>query len=270
MSRKHLFALSAFAALAAFAVLAADPPKSSEPAKVSSVRASEPYHISGPAKAKAGELVELKAEGAGAASVAWELLSDIDLPIKRYDSVASDGTVERSKFAVFAMPSEKKVRVLLIAIAGNTPSTDRFTVELDGAPTPKPDVDPPAPGPNPPGPVPTPGAPFGVLILEDPTKRTAAVSDVLESQEVRSYLSAKAQKEADGKTPKWRIWRHDYTDEQIAQAGGDWPEWFKRAKADSAGRLPWILISDGKSKGDSVPLPATVADMLTLLRKYGG
>lgn len=33
--------------------------------------------------------------------------------------------------------------------------------------------------------------------------------------------------------------------------------------------LPWLVVSNGKS-GDSVALPATAAETLTLLKKYGG
>lgn len=111
-----------------------------------------PYTISGPTTAKPGTIVALEAKGAGAARVAWESLGEEDVESKQFDYISDDGkTVERGKYLVFAMPP-KKVRFLLIAIAGNVPSTAKITVSPEGAPTPPPG--PPTPGPGP-GPAPS-------------------------------------------------------------------------------------------------------------------
>jgi hypothetical protein len=60
------------------------------------------------------------------------------------------------------------------------------------------------------------------------------------------------------------------TDEQVAASGGNWKDWYAKAKADSQGKLPWLIISDGKTKGESIPLPDNVPAMMALLKKYGG
>ncbi len=44
-----------------------------------------------------------------------------------------------------------------------------------------------------------------------------------------------------------------------------WQDALKRKR----GALPWLVISNGKS-GFEGPLPATVDETLTLLKKYGG
>jgi hypothetical protein len=130
-------------------------------------------------------------------------------------------------------------------------------------PAPTPPV-PPNPGPTP-TPAPIPVAGFRVLIVEDSTNRTKlppAQQAVLFAKPIRDYLDAKCVVGADGKTHEWRIW------DQGTDAGADGEPWASALKRTRQS-LPSILISDGKT-GFEGPLPATVAETLALLKKYGG
>ena len=129
-------------------------------------------------------------------------------------------------------------------------------------PAPGPGPHPPQP-PQPPAPIPAPG--FRVLIVYDAatlTKLPAAQQEAIYSADVRAYLDAHCAIGSDGKTKEWRMWP-DGTDGSAD--GPVWADVMKR-KRDS---LPWLVVSDGKV-GWEGPLPATAADLLTLLKKYGG
>lgn len=239
------------------------------------------YRISGPTSAAPDSMIVLTADGTGAKKVQWMSSSDDDFEQRSFDyaSTSEPVIVERSKFFVFRMPatSPKQTFIVLVSMNGADPQLLKWSVKLDG-PVPPPVPPTPDPTPVPPGPTPPPVppapvvGPFGVLILENPTERgkNKGATDVIISPEVRAYMTAKCAKDTNGTTPKWRIMANDFTDEKVKAMGGTWSEWFARAKADSAGKLPWVIISDGKAKGDSMPLPESVDAMLTLLKKYGG
>lgn len=118
------------------------------------------------------------------------------------------------------------------------------------------------PAPVPPGPPvpPTPPAPIPVkglraLIVYDSaqlSKLPPAQNIVLYSQSIRDYLGAN----------NWRVFDKGVDATNDAQI---WQDALKRPRA----ALPWIVISNG-SAGYEGPLPGTVADTLTLLKKYGG
>lgn len=80
---------------------------------------------------------------------------------------------------------------------------------------------------------------------------------VLNSTAIRGYLK--------GKSADFRCL------DQHAEMKNDKPAWQEAMKWPTAS-LPWVFIGDGK-KGNGLagePLPATEADTLTLLKKYGG
>ncbi len=62
----------------------------------------------------------------------------------------------------------------------------------------------------------------------------------------------------------FRIWDYDVDPANEAKV---WQDAMK-VKPDKT-KLPWVIISNGKV-GYSGPLPATVAEMQTLLAHYGG
>jgi hypothetical protein len=121
-------------------------------------------------------------------------------------------------------------------------------------------------------PAPIKEAGFRVLILEeiaDRSKLPRPQNAAINSTVMRGYMNGKCVKGADGKTPEWRDWDDDFTAEQLANESQLWRDAYARAKQDSAGKLPWLLVSNGKT-GASVPFPATEAEVMTLLKKYGG
>jgi hypothetical protein len=137
--------------------------------------------------------------------------ADDEFPTLIDDAVSPTGVVERGKYYTFAMPTGKaKQTFILMAISGGTGSMAKFAVVLEGPPPPPEPPVPPTPPTPPVPPAPVVG-PFGVLILENPSDRlkNKGQTEVIESIEVRNYMTAKCEKEADGKTAKWRVWKPD-------------------------------------------------------------
>lgn len=125
----------------------------------------------------------------------------------------------------------------------------------------------PGPGPDPtpsPGNAPFPGDGFRVLIVYDGEtvdKLPTAQHDVLFAKDVRDYLNAKT-KTGSGGWKDFRIYSIKYD-----LSGDDrmWQDAMKRPRSS----LPWIIVSNGTQWFEG-PLPGTIADTLTLLKKYGG
>lgn len=142
-------------------------------------------------------------------------------------------------------------------------------------PQPLPPEPEPGPGPSPepepsPDPAPIPADGFRVLILrESGATIPEGQLQALNSPAIREYLQRKCPRSADGQSVEYRIWDDDYTDEQMRFQPQLWRDAYAKAKSDAAGKLPWIMISTGKT-GTSEPLPATEAETLALLKKYGG
>jgi hypothetical protein len=139
-----------------------------------------------------------------------------------------------------------------------------------------------APGPGPgPGPGPDPfeaghqghqhapsfgGAPgLKVLVVYDRTKLASMPAEqlnALSGAAVRDYLRAKCAKEGPNNWPAYRVWADD------VPTGGETELWQKAMKRPRKS-LPWVVIGNGKA-GFEGPLPATEADILKLVQKYGG
>ena len=147
---------------------------------------------------------------------------------------------------------------------------DEASIEIVIGPAPDPGPTPPDPGPTPPpDPTPTPkdlpiaGEGFRVLITyesSDLSTYPESQKQIWNGQEVRQYLSSKCVTVAN--TPEWRALDKD-TDMKLASK--IWQDAMARTKQS----IPWIQISNGK-EGFEGPLPKTVAETMTLLRKYGG
>lgn len=109
---------------------------------------------------------------------------------------------------------------------------------------------------------------FRVLVLEETAERSKLPKDqltILTSTVVRTRLKARCVKTADG-TPEFRFLDKD-TD--LANESEIWKKAVERAKTDSKGVMPWMLLSNGKT-GLSGPLSANGAELLELVGKYGG
>lgn len=137
--------------------------------------------------------------------------------------------------------------------------------DVPPGPTPvPPGPEPIPPTPQPPAPIPTDG--MRVLVVEesaDRSKLTPGQLNAMFAKSVRDYLSAKCAKGPDGKTPEVR-----YIDKDTPNLTGHSP-FFVEAFSRPRQNLPWLIISNGVI-GYEGPLPGSEAEMLDLLRKYGG
>lgn len=157
------------------------------------------------------------------------------------------------KYRFSAVGSSKdgdQARVDFVVVIGNVPP----------GPDPKPPGPDPGPSPDTP-PIPVEG--FHVMFVhETADKLDSAQQAVLGSLTVRNYLNSKCKLEADGKNKSWR--QYDQNDD----VSGDYKVW-QDAFARKRTSIPWIVVSNGKT-GYEGPMPKTVAETMTLLRKYGG
>lgn len=174
--------------------------------------------------------------------------------------------------AVGASKTGEQARVDFVVIIGNPP-----TPPVPPGPNP-----PVPPGPEPPGPTPpTPPAPiptegFRVLFLlesADLTKVPPAQLAAMDGLETVKYLDSHCAKE--GGTRNWPEWRRWDKDIDLTNATPLWQSAKTQALADIAkykgGKplYPWLVVSNGKA-GYSGPMPETQAELLKLLKVYGG
>lgn len=109
---------------------------------------------------------------------------------------------------------------------------------------------------------------FRVYIVEESGERdklTPGQKDVILSNapgSVREYAKTHVVKTGDA--PEFRVLDKD-TNVSLDSPG------VQQAMALPRTSLPWIVVSNGPSKGgQSIPLPPTAAETLALLKKYGG
>lgn len=123
----------------------------------------------------------------------------------------------------------------------------------------------PGPGPNPPDP-PKPVVGLKVLIVYESgelSKYPQPQQLIMYSKAVREQLDAKCAMGADGKTKEWRIWDKDA---DPVNEGKFWQTSMARARKS----LPWVILGNESTIAFEGPLPATSAEFLALLAKYGG
>lgn len=146
------------------------------------------------------------------------------------------------------------MRVMLLALA-----LMGCTIERIVPPVP---VDPVIPSPvNPVNPVVAPN--LRVLIVEETAERHRLMPDqiaMLTAGEVRNYLVAKTAKV--GNTPGYRILDKD-ADLKFEDAY--WRDLMGKPRSS----LPWIVIKNDKTEYAG-PLPKSIAEVMALLKKYGG
>lgn len=160
-----------------------------------------------------------------------------------------------------------KVSVQMLRIDWETKrfQTTVAVAELQFGPPPKPPG--PEPSPNPqPDPPPFPATGLTVLILEETESRNTLPKSQLEqlsSQELRDWARAHCQ--TLGGSPALRIWDDDLP--ISGDVAKDWGAAAAKAKSDSSGKRPWVIVSNGTS-GASQPLPDTLEETLTLLSRF--
>jgi hypothetical protein len=167
------------------------------------------------------------------------------------------------KSVVFIVPDAGSVMV--VVTAGKVAAPQDVAVLTFGAGS----IPTPGPTPTPtPDPVPT-VAPIGgegykVLILYEAMQAQqlpAGQQSAIFGKAVRDYLNAKCSVGPDGATKEWRIWDKDVDASNESKV---WQDALKRPRT----AIPWLVVSDGKS-GFEGPLPTTLPEIETILKKYG-
>lgn len=167
-----------------------------------------------------------------------------------------------SKTAIVTASTPGRYRIMAYTALKDTPSLPAVCVIVVGdAPDPGPGPGPgPKPDPTPPAPIPMEG--FRVLIVtETADKLTAAQTGIIFGEKVRGYLREKTAK-GPGGTPEFRVFDKD------VDATGEAKHWQDALRRPRTA-LPWLIISNG-NHGYEGPLPASVDETLTLLKKFGG
>ncbi len=193
--------------------------------------------------------------------------TDSKLPVKWFVSSEDADLIpsESGKYAIFSSTVPGVYRVVAYTSDEKGPSEPAICQVVVAGPAPVPPGPlPPGPGPTPPTPTPAPipGPGFKCLILYDVAaspKLPPAQLSVLYSTPLRDYMSSQASSTAGWKN--WRVWDASVTPDESE------PQIFRDALKRPHPILPWIVVSNATT-GWEGPLPATVADTMTLLKKY--
>ncbi len=167
----------------------------------------------------------------------------------------------KDQYIVIVEAANAGTSELLVLPVGATTETDYTRKMLESLVGPLPPPVPPVP-PVPPTPVPVPGALRVLFVNEssDVSKLPAPQQLIFRSDAVRSYLDSHCAK--DGKQPAYRIWDKDVDTTSVDKV---WQDAMKLPRAS----VPWVIIGNG-ANGFSGPLPGTIEETMTLLRKFGG
>ncbi len=161
-----------------------------------------------------------------------------------------------------------RAELFVIPQGGTDKDVLRVTLDAIVGPVP-PDPKPPVPpGPDPPGPKPDPApipvAGLRVLIVfetAEATKMPAAQQSILYGKAMRDYLNSVCVMGPDGKTKEFRIY-----DKDVVLSGESklWQDVMKRPRAS----VPWLVVSNYGKGGFEIPLPATVAEAMAIIKRF--
>lgn len=150
--------------------------------------------------------------------------------------------------------------VLSLSVPGGNLAIPFVVVPYGTVPTPG-----PGPSPDPgPGPTPVPSGKLFVLIVTETAQQTPQQAAIINSKAADEYIAAKS-------------WQRRVADKDTVDENGKVPTdlaaWLDKAKAWNAGggKWPYLNIADGS--GAVVyegAMPATEAEYLALLKKFGG
>lgn len=183
--------------------------------------------------------------------------------------VDGDASIVEAGDTLYVWAAPGKYRIRLTAIDFDNKKVERasFTFTVSGDPKPPdpgpgpgPDPKPPTPDPDNPAPIPVKG--FRVLIVYESaelSKYSAQQQAILTGKTVRDYLNANC---VAGPKEQKEWWILD-KDADVSAIAKHWQDAMKRPRKST----PWIIVSDGV-KGYEGALPASVADTISLLKKY--
>jgi hypothetical protein len=166
-------------------------------------------------------------------------------------------SADTKTFTFVAAPGTYTLRVTAANFTTKKIGTAKKTVTVQGVTPPNPPQPGPAPSPPQPGTATIPaGRLWLIAVIPDVTKQTPEQGAIRASPELHKLLDSK------GNHLRW-------VDPQTAPA--ELAPWVQRAVADG---LPRAIVLDGEESGsvvkESVSLPATSADAVSLLEKWGG
>lgn len=218
--------------------------------------------LSGPATAAVGEAILLNSGGSVGKVKFGVARGPVKLPIVTLKSDDGSMVVGLATAPVAGNYVFFVVSIGITPAGADVPLMDFafHDVRVGGAPPPDPPKPPDPPVPPPPGPddkPPIPAEGLHVLIVYDDAQMASlpqSQADVLKSTEIREYLRAKGN--------NYRVWK---TTTNPAGAPQVWQDAFARPRKST----PWIVVSRPGKGGYEGPLPATIADTMTLLKKYG-
>lgn len=168
-----------------------------------------------------------------------------------------------SKTAIVTANVPGRYRLVAWTAVGDIPSDPAICVIIVGdAPTPGPG---PGPNPDPIPPTPSPSVTDGkrcILIYESAelSKLPEKQRQILTAKVVRDYLRAKCDKEPDGKTPSCGFFDKDDA------LDGYSPKLSSLMKRERK-QVPWVIVGNSKTSYEG-PLPASLDEFMTLLKKY--
>lgn len=230
--------------------------------------------IQGPERSEPYKLLKFEAIGVPATAHFDWIVFAVNAPKDKDPSLVADVDESGGKMQFTAPPGKYIVRV--VSFVGGEKTEAKANVIIGEMPPVPPAPDPqPTPPTPPPGPTPTPiGDGLRVLIILEeqdyanlPPGQRACLSD----GDVIDFLNTNCEKGADGKTPEWRRWDDDYTDDQIALMPPNWQKAYRDAIRESGGKRPYVIISNpkkGQPPGVAMPLPETKEEFMAELQKW--
>lgn len=189
-----------------------------------------------------------------------ELLKDSRVAIGIVPNLRPDQTGASYRVYAYGAKGDKASDPALCTVVVGTPGPGPTP------PGPTPPVPPGPTPPNPPTPVPVTG--FRVLFVYEATDGQPSLTkeqlNTIYSTQIREYLNRKCAKD-DGR-PGWRTW-----DKEVVLTAKESPTWkalWDAVKPQVKAYPSVVIVTD--QKGEVFPLPATEAETLALLKKYGG
>jgi hypothetical protein len=154
-----------------------------------------------------------------------------------------------------------RCEVLVVVCKADGPA-DVLRRTIDVSIEPRPPPVPPVPPVPPPPPIPGQGN-MVLMVYEtaDLSKMPEKQLQVMYSKQVRDYLTAKTGNDADGKTKAWRVWDQNVDTSAEAKT---WKDLMARPRAS----VPWMVVRTDAKGAHEGPLPSSVDEAMTLLKKY--
>jgi hypothetical protein len=222
--------------------------------------------ITGTLAVESNKMVRLAGEGAVAGSaLIWDVSNDKACDTEEVQVYDKEGKPAGTKLFLTGPAGSYKVKLRAIRFDkdGRTHVETATAVVSIGTPPPGPTPTPePDPGPPPvPAPIPLPG--LRILIVEESKERAKlprAQRLIILGKPMRDYMDAKCVREVETNQAGWWILDKDVDTSAMPK---HWRDAMKRPRTS----IPWLIVSNGRT-GYEGPLPASVPDMLDLLKKY--